>query len=150
MNSKWIVFSGVMLLLLVVAAVSSSVTAWVLTSRERNVPEDYHVWIHQELAMTDEQELRLEPSERRYEETKRHLTEVIRISNHELAIAIAEDRANSARVQAAVRRIHEAMGGLQQATLQHIFEMNEVLEPHQYDRLIELTKEALESQGGKK
>jgi Spy/CpxP family protein refolding chaperone len=150
MKMKWIVLCGVMSLILAVAAVSSLVTAWVLTKQGRAVPEDYHAWIHQELAMTDEQENRLEPSERRYEEAKRHLTEVIRIANQELAAAIAEDRANSPRVQAAVERIHEAMGQLQQATLHHIFEMKEVLEPEQYDRLIELTREALESQGGKK
>lgn len=150
MKGKWAVFGSLVLLLALVAVVSSAVTAWVLTKGSRPVPQDYHSWIHEELGMTDEQERRLEPSERRYEETKRHLTEVIRLANQELAQAISEDRANSPRVQAAVQRIHAAMGELQQATLQHIFEMKEVLEPEQYDRLIELTREALEAQGGKR
>ncbi len=150
MNSKWSLFAGCVLLLAAVAAVSATVTAWMLTRDQTSLPLDYHAWIHDELRMTAEQERRLQPSERRYEETKRHLTEVIRLANQELAQTIAEDRANSPRVQAAVQRIHTAMGELQQATLQHIFEMREVLEPQQYDRLIELTREALETQGGKK
>lgn len=150
MNNKWSLFVGCVVLLAAVAAVSSTVTAWMLNREQTSVPQDYHAWIHDELGMTAEQERLLEPSERRYEETKRHLTEVIRLANQELAQVIAEDRANSPRVQAAVQRIHAAMGELQQATLQHIFEMREVLEPEQYDRLIELTREALEAQGGKK
>ncbi len=150
MKTKGLIFAGAVLLLAAAAAVSSLVTAWMLSTQGRAVPQDYHAWIHEELAMTDEQERRLEPSERRYEEKKRHLTEVIRLANQELGVAIAEDRTNSPRVQAAVQRIHSAMGELQQATLMHIFEMKEVLEPEQYDHLIELTREALESQGGKK
>jgi Spy/CpxP family protein refolding chaperone len=147
MNEKRGIFAAAVLLLAGVAAVSSLVTVWVLSSQSRAVPPDYHAWIHEELAMTEEQERRLEPSERRYEETKRHLTEVIRLANQELGVAISEDRTNSPRVQAAVERIHAAMGELQQATLRHIFEMQEVLEPEQYEHLIKLTQEALESQG---
>lgn len=150
MKVKFLIFAGAVLLLAAVAAISASVTAWKLASKESKAPQDYHAWIHAELAMTADQEQRLKPSELRYEETKRHLTEVIRLANQELALAISEDRANSPRVQAAVQRIHAAMGELQQATLQHIFEMREVLEPDQYDRLIELTREALDNQGGKK
>lgn len=147
MKVKGLIFTTGLLLLVAVAATSSLVTAWKLGAFERNVPGDYHDWIHAELEMTAEQERRLQSSEQHYEETKRHLTEVIRLTNQELARAIAEDRANSARVQAAVQRIHEAMRQLQQATLQHIFEMEKVLEPDQYDRLMHLTREALEDQG---
>lgn len=150
MNPKWVAFARAILLLTAVAAVSSLVTARVLSNPARHAAPDYHAWIHEKLAMTDRQERKLEPSERRYNENKRHLTEVIRLANQELALAISEDRANSPRVQAAVRRIHQAMGELQQSTLDHIFEMKDVLEPQQYDTLIELTKEALEVQGGKK
>ena len=150
MKEKRLFFIGMVLLLATIAALSSSVTAWVLSSQGQSAHQDYHAWIHEELSMTEEQERRLEPSERRYEESKRHLTEVIRLANQELGVAISEDQTNSPRVQAAVQRIHSAMGELQQATLMHIFEMKEVLEPEQYDHLIEVTREALESQGGKK
>lgn len=147
MKGKGFIFTTGLLLLVAVAATSSLVTAWKLGAFKQNVPRDYHDWIHAELGMTAEQERRTRPSEQHYEETKRHLTEVIRLTNQELAQAIAEDRANSPRVQTAVKRIHGAMGELQQATLQHIFEMKDVLEPEQYDRLMDLTREALEAQG---
>lgn len=150
MKPCWLRMTALIALLAATAALSSAATAFVLSRNRSQIPTDYHEWIHRELAMTPEQERRLEPSERRYDETKRHLTELIRIANQDLAQAIAEDRSNSPRVQAAVHRIHEAMGKLQQATLQHIFEMKEVLQPEQYDRLIEITKKALESQGSKK
>lgn len=149
MNAKLWISVGAGVLVAAVAALSSLLTVWFLSDKGDSVPKDYHAWIHQELAMTEEQEERLAPSERRYEETRRHLTEVIRFANQELALAISEDRENSPRVQAAVERIHTAMGELQQATLLHIFEMKEVLEPDQYDRLLELTRQALEHQGGK-
>ena len=147
MRTNGLIFVTGLLLLVAVAATSSLVTAWKLGAFERNVPGDYHDWIHAELGMTAEQQRHLRSSEQHYDKTKRHLTEEIRLTNQELAQAIAEDRANSARVQAAVQRIHAAMGQLQQATLQHIFEMKEVLEPEQYDRLMDLTREALETQG---
>lgn len=140
----------VSLLSVVVAVLSSSLTWLALHVKSQNLPKDYHAWIHEELTLTPAQEKRLEPSEQRFEETKRHLTEVIRLTNRELARFIEEDRTNSPRVQDSVRRIHAAMGELQQATLQHIFEMRDVLEPEQYDRLLRLTTEALERQGGKK
>lgn len=150
MKGRRVIFSIGLLLLLAVAATSSLLTAWKLGAFEQDVPMDYHDWIHAELGMTAEQERHFLPYEQQYEQTKRHLTEVIRLANQELALAISEDRTNSLRVQNAVRRIHEAMGQLQQATLQHIFEMKEVLQPEQYDRLIELTREALEAQGNTK
>lgn len=150
MKTKAVSFFLVVVLLILVAGVSSAITAWILTARSESVPADYHAWIHKELGLTAGQEQRLAPSERRYEEAKRHLTEVIRIANQELAVAISEDRTNSPRVQEAVETIHGAMGELQEATLQHIFEMKEVLEPAQYEHLIQLTEEALRGQSSTK
>ena len=57
--------------------------------------------------------------------------------------AILEDRSDSARVKAAVAQIHQAQGGLQNATLQHIFEMKSVLTTQQYEKLLQSTAEAL-------
>ncbi|MEO8353541.1 MAG: hypothetical protein ABI680_17570, partial [Chthoniobacteraceae bacterium] len=54
-----------------------------------------------------------------------------------------EDRSDSERVKAAVARIHQAQGELQNATLQHIFEMQPVLTPQQYEKLLQSTAEAL-------
>jgi Spy/CpxP family protein refolding chaperone len=131
-----------------VAVASSTIAVWSMRSAA-SPSRDYHAWIHQELRLTEEQERNLLPSEMRYVEAKRHFTEVIRLANRELADAIGDDQTNSPRVQAAVERIHQAMGQMQKATLDHIFEMKAVLTAQQYERLIELTKEAFEHQGAK-
>jgi hypothetical protein len=40
------------------------------------------------------------------------------------------------------------MGQLQEATLEHIFELRDVLDPPQYERLIELTVQGLSENSG--
>jgi hypothetical protein len=123
---------------------ASSFLALRIVSRDSAQPaEDYHEWIHQKLNMTPEQERRSLTSERRYEETKRHLDEVIRLANRELAEGILKDKSYSPRVEKSVAEIHSAMGQLQKATLEHIFELREVLDAPQYERLIELTVQGL-------
>lgn len=137
----------ILALLLAVAGVAF-LTCW-LTGRyvqrhhATHEATEAHAWIHTQLDITAEQDKALEPIEQRFEEKKKHYSELMRIANKELAQAILEDRADSPRVGAAVERIHHAMGELQKATLQHIFEMQPVLTPEQYDKLIRLTAEAL-------
>lgn len=82
-------------------------------------------------------------AERRYEETKRHLEEVVRLANGELAEAILRDKAYSSSVQKSMEEIHGAMGELQRKTLEHIFELRDVLDAEQYERLIGLTAQGL-------
>jgi Spy/CpxP family protein refolding chaperone len=126
-----------------VACIASWVTAHYVDRHARHEAVETHAWIHTQLDITAEQDKALEPIEQRFDEKKKHYAELIRIANKELAQAILEDRADSPRVTAAVGRIHQAMGELQNATLQHIFEMKPVLTPQQYDKLLQLTAEAL-------
>jgi nickel and cobalt resistance protein CnrR len=102
-----------------------------------------HQWVHDQLRITAEQEERLGPMEKRYEDQKRHYTELMRLANRELAEAILVDKGSSPRVKTAVATIHEAMGHLQQATLDHVFEMKEVLTAEQYEKLLNLTANGL-------
>ena len=44
---------------------------------------------------------------------------------------------------AAIRSIHAAQAELQQATIDHVFEMRTALRPDQYDKLLNLTANAL-------
>ena len=104
---------------------------------------DAHSWIHTQLGITPEQDKALEPIEQRYAEQKKHFGEMLRIANDELGKAILEDRRDSERVKAAVAEIHHAQGELQNATLQHIFEMKSVLTPQQYEKLLQSTADAL-------
>lgn len=133
-------------LLLVVAAVAAG-SCW-LTGRWMQRPKyhdaaDYHLWVHQELKLTTAQEEVLHAAEHRFAEKRKHLTEIIRLANMELAEAITKDRANSPRVEAAVAKIHSAQGELQRETMAHVFEMQPHLSPEQYEKLLNFTANAL-------
>lgn len=135
------------LILLALVAAIACAACW-LTARYLNraghaEKGDAHAWIHTQLGITPEQDRALEPIEQRFAEHKTHYGEMLRIANAELGKAIIEDRTDSERVKAAVARIHQAQGELQNATLQHIFEMKSVLTPQQYEKLLRSTADAL-------
>lgn len=143
-------FLPVLILLLSVAAVavlSCWATGHYLRDRAPSGHVEAHHWIHAQLGFNSQQEKELQPIEKRFDEQKRHYGELLRIANQELAQAIREDRADSQRVKDAVAKIHQAQGELQNATLQHIFEMKPVLRPEQYEKLIQLTADALYHEG---
>jgi Spy/CpxP family protein refolding chaperone len=104
---------------------------------------DYHYWIHGKLGLTPAQEKSLEPIEEEFASRRRELIAVIREGNRELADAILSDRSDSARVKACVDKIHRAQGELQNAVIQHVFDMRPVLTPKQYDHLVRMTADAL-------
>jgi len=143
MNSRHALFILGLCLVAAISALSSWLTLRFFSSSDSHSIAEYHQWIHDQLQMTAEQERLLLPSERRYEEARRHLEEVIRLANISLAENIRRDKSFSPDVEKSVAEIHDAMGRLQKATLEHIFEMEKVLEPDQYKRLMELTVEGL-------
>ena len=106
-----------------------------------------HQWIHHELKLTSAQDSTLHPIEQKYASRRAELAASIRAANAELARAIREDRADSPKVAAAVDKIHRAQGELQKVTLDHVFEMRQALTPEQYDKLLDLTATALETDG---
>ena len=107
-----------------------------------------HEWIHKQLNLTPAEQKALEPVETKFAQRKRNLMGEIRSANKELAEAIKQDQADSPRVSAAVERIHHAQGELQEATLEHVFEMKEVLTPEQYQKLLNLTADELNEVNG--
>ena len=135
-------------LIVFISAASSFLTLRIVSNPTSLKAEDYHDWIHKKLKMSPEQERLSQISERRYEETKRHLEEVIQLANRELAEKILKDKSYSPSVEKSVAEIHNAMGQLQEATLEHIFELRDVLDPPQYERLIELTVQGLSENSG--
>jgi Spy/CpxP family protein refolding chaperone len=104
---------------------------------------DAHHWIHTQLGLTTEQEAQLVLIEQRYDDQRRNLSEIIHAANIELGQALVADQGESPQVKAALAKIQEAQGQLQDATLQHVFEMKPVLKPEQYDKLLNLTAKAL-------
>lgn len=134
-----------LVLLLAVAIVASGtclLTArW--TRRAHGSHADAHHWAHTQLALTADQEKQLVSIEQRYDEQRRHFAELIRVANMELAQALLADEGDSPRVKAAIAKIHDAQGQLQDATLRHVFEMKPVLTPEQFSKLLNLTANAL-------
>jgi Spy/CpxP family protein refolding chaperone len=107
-----------------------------------------HEWIHQQLNLTKSEQKALEPIETKFAERKSKLMSEIGSANKELAEAIRQDQADSPRVSAAVEKIHHAQGELQEATLEHVFEMRDVLTPEQYQKLLKLTADELNQVNG--
>ena len=136
---------GLILLALIaaIAGVACWFTARYLSRTGHGEHGDAHAWIHTQLGITAEQDRALVPIEQRYAEERKHFGELLRTANAELGKAILEDRKDSERVKAAVAQIHQAQGELQNATLQHIFEMKSVLTPPQYEKLLKSTADAL-------
>jgi nickel and cobalt resistance protein CnrR len=134
-------FAGLMIVVAVVAATTSYITTHALSARSE---VDIHQQIHRQLGLSEEQERLLKPIEERFKARRQELRATLDQANLELAKAIREDKSDSNRARDAVNRIHEAMGELQVATLQHVFERKTMLTSEQYDRLIQLTASALE------
>lgn len=127
-----------------VAALAAFLTFRWVASRPPAHVADAHEWLHKELHVTAAQHKALEPIEARYAERERALREKMRQANRELAAAIAKSRAYSPEVAAAVEKVHQHMGELQKASLEHLFEMRTVLTPEQSERLFQLAHDALE------
>ena len=138
---------GLLLAVAVVAAAACLATMRWAPGRAPGRGEDVHQRIHRQLGLSAAQEQALEPLEQRFERRKADLSRAIRDANAQLARAIAEDQGDSPRVRTAVASIHDLMGQLQNAALEHVFEMKAALTPAQYRRLIDLTARALTETG---
>ena len=106
-------------------------------------PVNYHHWIHGQLNINADQERKLEPIEEKFHLRKDKLVAEIHAAHQELSEALTQDKGDSAHVKAAMARIQRVQGDLQQAVLDHVFDMRTVLTPEQYERLVQLTAKAL-------
>ena len=116
-------------------------------------PRDHHAdsagWhriLHEKLHITADQAAKLSDVEKRYQQRRQYLEEHLRLANMELADAIKADKAYSPRVEAATDKIHMAMGELQKATLEHLFEMRPILTDEQNRKLEQMVTDALYEQ----
>jgi hypothetical protein len=58
---------------------------------------------------------------------------------------MGEEKGYGPRVAACVEVVHQRMGDLQKASIEHVFEMRSVLSPEQGDKLLTLAQKILES-----
>lgn len=129
---------------IVAAALSAFCATHWMTSRSTDPLVAGHEWLHSELQLTEAQQNALEPIEAQFAEKQRRLIEQLHAANLDLARVMAEDKAYTPRVAAAVEMVHHRMGDLQKASIEHLFAMRSVLTPDQSDKLLKLAQRALE------
>ncbi len=128
----------------IIAALSCFATLHL--AQHRVTPDEVtsHEWLHKELNLTRAQLKALEPTEAQFGDRQRQLAQALRAANRDLARAMAEDKAYTPRVAAAVEHVHHCMGELQKVSIEHVFAMRAVLSPEQGDKLLALAQQALE------
>lgn len=99
--------------------------------------------VHRELNLSAHQRRALEQIEARYAAHQAALERQMRAATREIATAVSEDKANTTRVQNAVDHFHMAMGELQHAAIEHVFEMRAVLTPGQQRRFDDIVRTQL-------
>jgi Spy/CpxP family protein refolding chaperone len=112
-------------------------------SPERN--GSLHQFVHEELVLTAEQNTSLETLEARYAVERSALEASVHASNARLAQAMDNEHAYGPEVSAAIDEVHARLGELQKATVQHVFDMREILEPEQQTIFDRHVSEALTS-----
>lgn len=112
-----------------------------------NAPDDIgvdlHTYIHDQLQIDEGRIGQLEEIETRYGEQKQALEQSIRQLNAELADAMLATDTYTEEVQEIINKIHVAMGELQQVTVEHLFELQGILEEEQKERFRQMVTNAL-------
>ncbi len=137
---------GTILFLVAIAAVAALAAYATMHWTHRVTADEVtsHEWLHHELNLTEAQLKALEPIEAKFGDRQRQLAEALHVANRQLARAMAEDKAYTPRVAAAVEHVHHRMGDLQKASIEHVFAMRAELSPEQGDKLLVLAQKALE------
>ena len=99
--------------------------------------------VHRELDLTPEQDRRLEAIEAGYALRKAALDAELRAAARDIAAAVAEDHAQSERLNQAIDLFHNAMGQTQRDAIAHVFEMRAVLNADQQARFDMIVREEL-------
>lgn len=97
-------------------------------------PGSLHDFLHDELALTPEQDAALDRVEEDFAAERGELEAALRRANARLAIAMEAEHRYGPKVSAAIDDVHSAMGDLQKATMRHVFAMRALLDEEQKRR----------------
>ena len=131
-----------LLLTLLVSALVGGLGVWVGTKfidRSAHRSPGLHELVHDRLDLSAPQRSQIEGLEAQHAVRREALESEMRAANAELAAAMLAKHAYTPDVQAAVDRLHHAMGELQKETIEHTLAMRTVLTPEQartFDELI--------------
>lgn len=135
---RTLIWSAVTILVAVAAS-------WRVVRQSGPLPSEssFHDWLHANLAMSPSQHLALKPYETSYEAERSRLRHEIHEAAALLANSIGKEEAGVESVELALRRLQEAQGELQRATLRHFFLMRDHLDPTQAQKLVRWTHDSL-------
>lgn len=106
-----------------------------------------HALLHDNLDLTAAQDKGIAAEEALFRTRRVALEQRVRDANAELARAIRETKRDGPEVQAAIDRVHHALGGYQKETVAHIFRMRSVLTPDQAETFDRAVADALTKDG---
>ena len=93
--------------------------------------QGFHGFVHDELDLTDSQLAQLEKLETDFAIKQKSLELSLRAANADLAAAMEAEHEYGPEVSLAIETVHEKMGALQKATVEHIFNMRRLLTDEQ-------------------
>lgn len=106
-------------------------------------PYEFDAWLHRQIGISEKQQNAMAQDEALFNSRKAELVHHIHELNGQLARAIREDKADSERIHQIIDQTQEAQRELKKLTISHVFGMQQHLEPAQYEKLLELTADAL-------
>lgn len=111
-----------------VGAVVVSGAHWLLQSAHP-APMDLHQELHEQVPLSPQEQARLQQREDAYQARRKAIEQRVKAANGRLARAIALQPGWTPEVEAASRDVESAAADLERATLQHVVEMREGLDP---------------------
>ena len=86
-----------------------------------------HGFVHDELDLSDRQQQQLDRLEAEFAVRQKSLELSLRAANADLASAMEAEHQYGPKVGSAIETVHDRMGALQKATVEHVFNMRRLL-----------------------
>ena len=130
-------------LVIVLAAASCFITIKFLRKDSPQQDFDAHTWLHQKLNLSENEDAQIVATEEIFRPKESALRKELNEANEELARVLLEEKSYSEKVRKVVRKIHRIQGDLQNTTIEHFFNMYEVLNSEQREILLGLATDSL-------
>jgi hypothetical protein len=111
--------------------------------RQEREPQQLDELLHTQLHLSAAQDKKLETLESDFAAKRGQFEAEMRMANRDIAAAITARHRYDEDAQAAIDRLHRAMIGLQQATVQHVIAMRALLSKDQVDQFDRTVNQAL-------
>lgn len=129
---------SVVALTLLSAVLAAGASVWGLRVAPHSHAGSFHDIVHTELGLTREEEARLAPLERAYEQKRIALERRVRDANRALVAAIRSN--DETAISAASSEVKAALAALQDASIAHLIAMREAIDARHrpgFDRALE-------------